>query len=88
MGTLKQKTKDWYANNKDVIEKETVKFIWYGFGFVLGAFTYTKVNNAQIERGLRRIHDEGLMKFFDITTGAEISFNEAAKVISTMSKNK
>lgn len=88
MSDLKQKTKDWYANNKDVIEKEVVKFIWCGFGFVLGAFTYTKVNNAKIDLGLRRIHDEGLMKFFDITTGAEISFNEATKVICTMGKNK
>lgn len=87
MKNLKQKTKEWYENNKESIKNKGKKILDYVF--IVGTFTFTayvggKITEYSIGRGLKKFHEDGLIKFFDISTGKEIGIKELNMLIDEM----
>ena len=87
MKDLKQKTKDWYGENKETIDKGVEDFIDFciGTAMLFGvAIIATKVNDYRIGAGIREAHHNGIIKFFNPSTGSEVGIKEAEKLLSEL----
>lgn len=80
------KIKAWWEKNKGKITNDVRTFAWYAGGFILGSWATKNMVIYNIDRGLYQTHIEGMVKFFDPTSGAEISYAEAGKMLMERSK--
>lgn len=78
--------KAWYKEHKEGIKGEAIQLCWYAVGIGVGYFVGTKLNSLRIGSGLMRLHDDGVMKFFDPLSEKEIDISELGKVVKKMYK--
>ncbi len=86
MEKMSTKMKAWYEKHKDDISKEAIRVSWYLLGLSLGYFVGSKLSEWQMDSGLSRLHDDGIMKFFDPAKGIEVDVTEATKIVKQMYK--
>ena len=79
---MKEKMKNWYEENKETIKAEAVRVGWYALGLGVGYFVGDKVSTYKINDGLNHVHEAGIIKFFDPTTGLEVTTREAINVMN------
>jgi hypothetical protein len=85
MANKAQKLKTWIKDHEVEIKK-TLKTIGVGaiLGFGLGYITGDKITTTKIGNGYARFHMDGLIKYFDPSTGKEIDIMEACEVARKM----
>lgn len=79
-----QKTKEWIKEHKEGL----VRFGYYSAGFAVGCFITDKISDYRIGNGIAKFHLAGIIKFFDPSTGDEISIMEANKILKDMISKK
>lgn len=86
MRDKKKRFNAWFKEHKDEIKAESVRCIYYTLGFALGYFTSRKIHAFAIDAGIRALHDEGHLKFFNPTNGHEISIAEHLDLLNQRGK--
>ena len=70
----------WFDEHKDEIKASTLRLCWLGLGIAFGSIVANYVSEVKTEACLYRLHDEGIIKFFDPSNGLEVSIGEAAEI--------
>lgn len=64
--------KEWYNGHKNEIKSEVVKMVYYVVGFGFGYFAANKIAGYRTTVGLASFHDDGIIKFYNPSTGLEV----------------
>lgn len=80
MEKQKGKIRTWYEENKEEIKSKLVKGVCIIGGFISGSIVATKVANMNHKLGMAALHNDGLVKYFNPSTGQEISPYEISDV--------
>lgn len=75
-------TKVWLKEHKNEIAKEAMDIVKITACLGIGYFMGSKITELQIGYGLDRVHRDGLVKFFNPSTGLEVSMQEINKIMS------
>lgn len=86
MNEKKNKMKKWFEENKNEIKTEALKITYYAVGLGIGYFVGDKICSYQNAAGMQKLHEMGIFKFFDPSTGTEIDVNKAVEVAKEMLK--
>jgi hypothetical protein len=80
---VKEKAKNWYEE-KELEIKVTATFVGVALvSYVVGG----KITDLQVEAGLQAMRADGVMKFFDPVTGAELkTTKEAVSMMKNLNK--
>lgn len=80
MGKQPGKLKRWFEERKDGLIRGACVF-----GACLAtAFITNKVSTVRCAISLKDMHDEGIIKFFNPSTGLEVNVTEACEVVKAM----
>lgn len=86
MNEKENKMKKWFKENKDEIVATSLAIVCstasVGFGYFIG----DKICGYRTASGISRLHDLGIFKFFDPSTGSEIDVNKAVEVARDLLK--
>lgn len=82
----KNKIKRWFDEHKNEIKAEAVRVGWYAFGFCVGYFLCDKISEYSHGSGLRTLHEDGIIKFFDPSSGLEVDVEKAVEIAKEIHK--
>lgn len=82
----KGKAKRWFDEHKNEIKSEAVRVAWYAFGFCVGYFVCNKISDYRVGAGMYALHEDGIIKFFNPSSGIEVDVNKAIEIAQQMHK--
>lgn len=86
MTERKNRIKGWIEEHKEEIKGEVIRICWYAVGIGVGYFIGGKIHDLRIDSGTKQLYIDGILKFFDPSTGQEINLSELGKVVKRIYK--
>ena len=81
-----KKLKVWFDEHKNEIKTEAIRITYYALGLGIGYFVGDKICGHRMNSGLMIIHNAGIIKFFNPSTGLEVDYKDAVSIIDQFSK--
>lgn len=78
--------KERFDKHKEGIKKEAVRCFWFALGLGVGYFISDKISDYQVGAGLDRLAREGIIKFFEPSTGLEVGIEKAVEIADKLNK--
>lgn len=82
----KNRIKRWFDEHKNEIRAEAVRVVWYAFGFGVGYFVCDKISEYSHGLHLQTLHADGIVKFFDPSSGLEVDVEKAVEIAKKIYK--
>ena len=82
----KSKVTVWFDEHKDEIKTSALRLCWLGLGIGLGCVATNYISDLKVGGGLYRLHDEGVVKFFDPSSGLEVGIEKAVEIAKKLPK--
>ena len=81
-----EKIKAWFEEHKKAIGDNAVRIFWYALGLGVGYFVTDRISDIQVGCGLEKLANQGILKFFDPSTGLEVSVDKAVEIAEKLNK--
>ena len=82
----KSKAAIWLEEHKDEVKTLAMRICWLGIGLGVGCVATNYVSDLKVGAGLWRLHDEGIIKFFDPSSGLEVGVDKAIEITKKLPK--